>query len=599
MIALMAHRGPDGSNTWTNADGRVALGHRRLAIIDTSAANAQPMIARGGELALTYNGEIYNYRELRAELEGLGARFATQGDVEVILAAWEAWGTDCVARFNGMFAFALWDGQRRTLFCARDRFGEKPFLYAVGNGFFAFASEYKALFTIENIAADVAPERIARFLRSPADGLDRGRETAFPAVAQLPPAHWMTLAEGREPRIERYWDATPDPAAAGLDFAAAADRFRALLDDSVALRLRSDVTVGSCLSGGLDSGSIACLVRRRLGEGAPYHTFSGRFPGTDADEGAYMKILADAIRPLGHDAHPDPAALVAELARFAWANELPVDSASQYAQYCVFRAAREAGVKVLLDGQGADEVLGGYEQYFAAYLAEAGRADDAAIRARYPGALDQVEAWHLRLPAPVRRGLAALTGRGTDIAFGLRRDLATPERRERPQSLRAALRRDSLDGFLGTLLRYGDRNSMAHSVEVRLPFTDHRLFEFVQGVPVEALMGEAQTKRILRAAMNGILPEPIRTRWRKQGFVPPQAAWLGRGLLNAVKDAIHDPSFERSAFWEPGWWRNAVRRFEAGEAGLASALWKLLATEAWLAHFVRPAAAQAKFAPIA
>jgi len=598
MIALMAHRGPDGSNTWASADGRVAFGHRRLAIIDTSAANAQPMIARAGELALTYNGEIYNYRELRAELEGLGARFATQGDVEVILAAWQAWGTECVARFNGMFAFALWDGERRILFCARDRFGEKPFLYALGDDFLAFASEYKALFALDGISTDITPERVARFLCSPADGLDRGQETVFPSIAQLPPAHWMTLSATLDPRIERYWHGKPDPAAAGLDFAAAADRFRELIYDSVTLRLRSDVTVGSCLSGGLDSGSIACLVRKHLGDAAPYHTFSGRFPGTDADEGAYMKILTDAVRPLGHDAHPDPAELVVEMGRFAWANELPVDSASQYAQYCVFRRACEEGVEVLLDGQGADEILGGYEQYFAAYLADAGRADEAAIRARYPGALDQVEAWHLRLPAPIRRGLAALTRRGTDVAFGLKPELVPPERRERPRNLRAALRRDSLDGFLGTLLRYGDRNSMAHSVEVRLPFTDHRLFEFVQGLPAEALMGDAQTKRILRAAMNGILPEPIRARWRKQGFVPPQDVWLGRGLLNSVKGVINDPSFARSPFWEPDWWRKAVRRFEAGENGLASALWKLLATEAWLAHFVRPAAAQAKFAPI-
>jgi asparagine synthase (glutamine-hydrolysing) len=352
------------------------------------------------------------------------------------------------------------------------------------------------------------------------------------------------------------------------------------------------------LSGGVDSGAISCLVRGRLGAHAPYHTFSGRFPETPADEGRYLDVLADAVHPLRHEVSPDPRRLMQEIDHFAWANELPVDSASQYAQYCVFRLARENGVKVLLDGQGADEILGGYEQYFATYLAEQGGADKSAIRDRYPGALDSVEAWHLRLSPRLRRWLARLTGRGTDIAFGFKRDFDFPSLAERPQTLREALRQDSLDGFLGTLLRYGDRNSMAHSVEVRLPFTDHRLFELVQGLSAQVLMGKAQTKRILRDAMSGILPELVRTRWRKQGFVPPHDVWLKQGLLAAVKDRIEDPTFARSDFWEVRWWRDAVKRFEANDRGLAAALWKLLATEAWLEHFVARAARQAKHSPM-
>ena len=598
MVALMAHRGPDGSNTWASGNGQIVFGHRRLAIIDTSSANAQPMLSRDGSLAITYNGEIYNYRELRSELEGQGVRFATQGDVEVILAAWQVWGQECVTRFNGMFAIALWDDRRRVLFCARDRFGEKPFLYTSGNGFFAFASEYKALLALNGVTADIVPERVARFLVSPADGLDRGQETAFAGIKQLPPAHRLLISENLEPNLECYWDGNPDPKAAELGLVDAAARFRDLLEDSVTLRLRSDVTVGSCLSGGLDSGSIACLIRRLLGDRAPYHTFSGRFLGTAADEGKEMDVIANAIHPIRHEVSPNPARLMEELENFAWANELPVDSASQYAQYCVFRKARETGVTVLLDGQGADEILGGYEQYFASFLAESGSADDMAIRKRYPGALDQVEAWHLRLPTNVRRWLAMITSRGTDISFGLKRELVPSARLERPSTLQSALRRDALDGFLATLLRYGDRNSMAHSVEVRLPFTDHRLFEFAQGLPAQILMGDAQTKRILRESMIGILPESIRTRWRKQGFVPPHDAWLQTGLLSAIKDKIMAPTFAQSIFWEPDWWQNAVKRFESGDAGLASALWKLLAIESWLDHFVRRASSQPKHSPL-
>lgn len=592
MTALMAHRGPDGSGAWREDSCRVALGHRRLAIIDPSNASAQPM-ARGG-LALTYNGEIYNYREIRAELQALGIHFATEGDVEVLLAAYDMWGEACVERFNGMFAFALWDGRKRRLFCARDRFGEKPFLYSQGDGFLAFASEYRALLSLDGVGSHIDEARLVRFLMVPADGLDRGAATVFPAIRQLPPGHRMVIAEDLSIAVEPYWSGAAADGA-GISMAQAAERFRELLDDSVRLRLRSDVPVGSCLSGGLDSGAIACLVRRRIGAAAPYHTFSGRFPGEAVDEGVYMDALAEVARPIRHEVVPDPAELAGELADFAWANELPVDSASQYAQNRVFRRARANGVLVLLDGQGADEVLGGYEQYFAAYLAGTGGADDNAVRARYPGALDHVDAWHARLPAGLRRLLADATGKGSDLAFGLR---GTPAMmRAKPAgSLHAALRRDSLDGFLGTLLRYGDRNSMAHSVEVRLPFTDHRLFEFVQGLDAGLLMGEAQTKRLLREAMRGALPEMVRTRWRKQGFVPPQASWLKSGLANALAESIDDPAL--SSLWRRSWWRRALVRFQAGDTALAAGLWKLLATEAWRRGFLGRIAALPKHPPL-
>ena len=529
MLTLMAHRGPDGAGQWRETDGRVVLGHRRLAIICTGEDGRQPMATADGALVVVFNGEIYNYLELRARLQEMGHRFATASDTEVILEAYRAWGEDCVRELNGMFAFALWDRRRRRLFCARDRFGEKPFLYTVGDGYLAFASEYKALLALDGIAADIVPERVARFLLAPGDGLDRGGETVFAAIHQLPPAHRMVVSENLESRIDRYWNGEPDHDAGRLDIAEAAARFRHLLEDSVALRLRSDVPVGSCLSGGLDSGSIACLVRRRLGDGVPYHTFSGRFPGTPVDEGTYIDAIAEAVHPIRHDVAPDPAQLMEELGDFAWANELPVDSASQYAQYCVFRLARKTGVVVLLDGQGSDEMLGGYEQYFASYLAETGNVDEAAIRARYPGALSYVEAWHLRLPPVVRRHLARLTGRGTDLAFGLRPDLVPKARPQRPRSLQAALRHDSLDGFLNTLLRYGDRNSMAHSVEVRLPFTDHRLFEFVQGLSARMLMGDAQTKRLLRESMTGVLPETVRA-LAQAGF-PPAPRGMDEGYF--------------------------------------------------------------------
>lgn len=593
MAEAMAHRGPDGAGLWEGNQGRLVLGHRRLAIIDPSPASAQPFVAQS--VALTYNGEIYNYREIRQELQTRGHVFATEGDSEVIVAAWRQWGEACVEFFNGMFAFALWDQAKNQLFCARDRFGEKPFLYVAGSGFFAFASEYRALLSLEGVSSDIDQGRLARFLVTPADGLERGDSTLFDAIGQVPPAHFL-LIDGHtlERRQNAYWHGKPMRLNRRLTPQAAAETFRDLLADSVRLRLRSDVPVGSCLSGGLDSSAIVCLARREMGEAVPYHTFSGRFPGTSADEGPYMESVAAATHPIRHDIAPKPDTLLDELGRFAECNELPVDSASQYAQYCVFRLARQNGVKVLLDGQGADEILGGYEQYFIAYL-RGGGADSPLLHSRYGDALTQIRPWHSRLPPRLRRRLARLLGKGSDLGFGLAGDIRV-DRRPPPTDLHDALRRDALDGFLGTLLRYGDRNSMAHSVEVRLPFTDHRIFELVQALPAEYLMGEGETKRLLRAAMVGILPDLVRLRWRKQGFVPPQIAWLHQALLPAVEAVIEDGGL--SSLWDRAWWRGAVRRFRAGDTSQVAGLWKVLATEAWRVHFLGKVTARLKFQPL-
>ena len=361
MTGLMAHRGPDGSGLWQGAGGRLVLGHRRLAATDHGPASAQPFVA--APHVLSFDGKIHNYQEIRAELISRGHAFVTEGDVEVVVAAWRQWGQACVEFFNGMFAFALWDANKDQLFCARDRFGEKPFLYAVGAGFLAFASEYKALLTLEGVAADIDHARLARFLADPADGLERGDDTMFPAIRQLPPAHALVIdGHSLERRQTRYWQGKPAKLNRRPTAAAAAQSLRDLLTDSIRLRLRGAAPVGSCLSGGVDCGAIVCLARREIGDHAALHTFSGRFPGTSADDGLYMESVAAAAHPVRHDVEPKPETLLAELGRFAWDNELPVDSAGQYARYCVFRLARQLGVKVLLDGQGADEILGGADR---------------------------------------------------------------------------------------------------------------------------------------------------------------------------------------------------------------------------------------------
>jgi len=308
-----------------------------------------------------------------------------------------------------------------------------------------------------------------------------------------------------------------------------------------------------------------------------------------------------AARVTSHVVEPTADGFAAELADFMWYNELPVGSSSQYAQWCVFRLAREHGVTVLLDGQGADELLGGYEQYFRFYLdalRETGqvdrlKAEEPRIRARYPLALaPPARVLRDRLPFGVRRWLSHRLGKGTNLLYGLKpevaRRVAEENRRarvERFHALGSALYQDSFGMFLTTLLRYGDRNSMAHSREVRLPFCDHRLAELALSLPPQHLMGEVQTKRLLRESMRGVLPESIRTRWNKQGFRPPQDLWMRGTLLSIVEEIITDGTFAKSGIWDVNWWRIALQRFKEGNSNLAWILWQPFMMEKWHRHF--------------
>ena len=608
MTDLMVHRGPDGEGQWASADGRVCFGHRRLAIIDLTERAAQPMQDAGGALSITYNGEIYNYKEIRAELADTGVRFRSDSDTEVILEAYRKWGDACLDRLNGMFAFALHDATQGRILCARDRLGEKPFLFTAGNGFFAFASEYKALAALNGVTTETQDRLIAQFLVTPFDGLDQHRETLFRDIRQLLPGEKLVLnTVDLTHEISSYWQPPLDPAPDLRSEDDIVAEFRDLLEGAVRIRLRSDVPVGSCLSGGLDSSAITCLARGLIGDGHRYDVFTARFPDSDDDEGRWAEIVADAAGATTHEAFPTAERLVDTLDDFLWLNELPVDSTSQFAQWCVFQAARDADVTVLLDGQGSDEILAGYEQYFAPYMASRRdsrsweASEEQAIRDRYPLAFsERDQAWKSRIPLSVKKLLSRSFGTGTDILLGLNGDLATQVRggtTPPPSGLHATLRRDSFNGFLTTLLRYGDRNSMAHSREVRLPFCDHRIAEFVAALPVEMLMGHAQTKYLLRRAMRDVLPEPILSRWNKQGFLPPVTQWLTGALGPFVDDMINGATLDDSPYWDASWCRQAWRRFKAGDTAPASAIWKILISESWRGRFLKKAGELEKVQP--
>ena len=602
MMARMGHRGPDAKGIWHAQDHQVVFGHTRLAVIDISNGGAQPMLDPTGQVALVYNGEIYNYREIAGRLRSEGIALHSDSDTEVLLQAYIRWGRDMLAELNGMFAFCIHDSRDQTIFCARDRFAEKPFLYTATEEHFAFASEYKALFALSEIPVRIDEKRLMQFLADGRTGLDGGSETVFTDIRQLRGGECLTLdLKSMNLKIERYWSPRPDPRAKKIDFADAVAEFSELLSDSVRLRLRGDVEIGSCLSGGLDSSAIVCHARNILGD-QPYHVFCGRFPGTSADEWEYAEQIINHTGAVPHVSEPSPTDLVSRIDEFTWFNELPVSSTSQFAQWTVFESAKDAGVTVLLDGQGSDELLGGYEQYFRNYLAtiqtngqtDATRREAEAIRERYPLALaDDAEALKSRMPAGLRRAIAGAFGMGSDVRFGLTSpptadadNIDTGLSALAANPLAESLIEDSFATTLPALLRYGDRNSMAHSREVRLPFCDHRIAEFVLSLPPAFLMGDIQTKRLLRESIKGIVPDPVRERWNKQGFRPPQDAWMTDQMYDAVRDVVYSTEFANRGWWRVDWWRSALKRLRKGESHLAAPLWMPYITEMWMRHFV-------------
>jgi asparagine synthase (glutamine-hydrolysing) len=565
-LSFMAHRGPDGEGCWYRpgtAAPFVALGHRRLAIIDLSEAGAQPMANADASVWITYNGEIYNYVELMTELQALGHTFRSKSDTEVILRAYEQWGAAALERLNGMFAFAIWDERKRELFAARDRFGEKPFHYAWDprTGFLAFASEIKALIALPQVDATLDEQALYRFVAW--EELAGSEQTLWRGVRRLPRASWLRLKAGEGAPVlttGRYWDIDLRHTD-GLSFERAAIQFAETFADSVRLRLRSDVPVGTSLSGGLDSSAVVCQIHA-LGAAGGQRTFSARMSDPKLDEGRHIQAVLAKTHVRGHDVWPSNDELGSVFAKLCYHLEEPFQSTSQFAQFLVMRLASEHGVTVLLDGQGADELMAGYPPYFIARyadLAQQWRLLDLArewqgFRARHqrpfplpPKALAARMAPGLyRLARRSEHGLtAAGTGAWAQMApwwnpswlaefpgepaprAGVERDRLTQK-----------LYDDSLNGALQELLRYGDRNSMAWSRELRQPFLDHRLAEQLFRLPPEFKLRNGETKVIMRAAMKPLLPESITVRQDKLGYQPPQESWMDGPLAAWTADRL-------------------------------------------------------------
>ena len=634
MTDAMRHRGPDDEGflafdpghakayDLTGPGSRVAgrriedfneragifLGHRRLSIIDLSPKGHQPMCNRDGTLWIVHNGEVYNYREVRRELQAMGEVFGSNTDTEVVLKAYQRWGEGCLSRFNGMFAFAILDIGKMRLFCARDRFGIKPFYYTRDKNGFAFASEIKAFFAaglIANKANDAVCYRYLLYGMS-----DYDDQTFVDGLKRLPSGHYLSVCiRTGKLDLKKYYGITcrekkllPDEEYG--------KRFYDLFEDSVKLRMMSDVPVGSCLSGGLDSSSIVCVMNdlarqkkvdtRRIGALKAFtaHCRDKRFDETRFIDSVIAKAGFTALKT-----YPKAADLRREMEELIFSQDEPFVSLSVYAQWKVFRLSGEAGVKVMLDGQGADELLGGYDTHMYEFFAQLlttfkwrSFVKELLLcnkrRGLSPASTLKYTALHL-LPVSLR-GIMARSVVSADNPFywpkrcltsDIQDDTAGLDLPDNTGRLDKALYRTFYKG-LPEFLRYEDRNSMAHSIESRLPFLDHRLVEFVFSAPEAQKIRDGKGKVILRRAMKGVLPEIVRNRYDKIGFASSQEVWFRNELRDHISDIIRSESFKSRAYFRHNDLEIALEEYFNGRIEISPFIWRVVNLELWMRNFI-------------
>jgi len=594
----------------------IALAHRRLSIIDVSAAGHQPITNADGSLWMVYNGEIYNYPSIRKDLESLGHDFVSDSDSEVLLHAYQEWGADCLPRFNGMFAFAILDRERRKLFCARDRFGIKPFYYVMNQEGFIFASEIKALFASGLVTASPNWPILYEYLCNATDDIC---ETCYEGVMPLLPGHHLSIdLDANELSIERYY-ALPR----GNEWIGASSRDYAVgfferLEQAVRYRLVADVPVGTCLSGGLDSSAIACMVDKLMREDGLklpgsnlQSTFSARYRDPRHDEGKWIDEIVRATGSRPHTTFPTGGELLDELERFVWHHEEPFGSTSIYAQWRVFKLVKDSqdvGVKVTLDGQGGDEVLGGYHRYFATYLANLVSRGKLLRLHEELSACQAVHGYAKRdlafqtasvlLPASLKARIRKFSSRPEypdwmHERFGARYADHPDSLRRRAEYydwssgnvFQADLMRSIASG-IPRLLRHGDRNSMAHSIESRVPFLDHELVEYCFRLPDAMKIHRGSTKVVLREAMKGLMPDPVRLRHSKLGFSTPQDAWFREELAPLAEEIVMSDRFADRGLVDVDRIREQFMRHKKGEIDINTDIWKWTNVEIWMRRFI-------------
>ena len=543
MSDALSHRGPDGEGVWINPDNTAGLSHRRLAIIDLSDAAAQPMHYLG-RYSIVYNGEIYNYKELKTDLQKAGYHFTTQSDTEIILAAYDFYKDECVRYFDGMFAFAIWDDKLNELFCARDIFGEKPFYYFLENGVFAFGSEMKALWAA-GVTKTVDEKMMVNYLAlGQVQNAAKKSQTFYKYIFSLPPAYTGLLSlSNMEFTLSRYRDINKQTSIK-ISETEAIQKIQILLENSVKRRLRSDVPVGTSLSGGIDSSTIAYLIQQKAADkNKNFKTFSAVFPGFSKDESTFIDELSNSLSLTNFTVTPTSDGLLKDFDKLCYHQEEPFPSSSIYAQYKVYELAAAHNVKVLLDGQGADETFSGYTKYLHWYLQE------LSAKGKYwqvKKQKDLLQKGGIHVKWNYKNILAAYLPAHTALALEKREYnkiihsqfinsqlLHKIKGREwqgiyKPvvTKLNDILYSNTMQHGLEELLRFADRNSMAHGIEVRLPFLNFDLVKFIFSLPSSYKIKDGFTKYILRKTMESKIPNKILWNTNKIGFETPQKSWM-------------------------------------------------------------------------
>nr|WP_321258547.1 asparagine synthase (glutamine-hydrolyzing) [uncultured Pseudodesulfovibrio sp.] len=563
MTNVISHRGPDDHGFLTATpketaipDGKwaqaksplpVHFGHRRLSILDLSAAGRQPMASADGTVWITYNGEAYNYLELRQELKELGHAFRTGTDTEVLLAAYQEWGTEFINRVNGMFAFALLDLRKKRFFMFRDRFGIKPLFYHQNGSRLLFGSEIKCLLESPDVTRTVNRQAVRSYLCSQI--LDHGPETFFEGIRSLSPGHYISCdLSGGQPKVHRYYNVL-ERAAALPPISSPIETFRETFERSVSYRLRSDVRVGACLSGGLDSSSIVCTMDKLLKEGVSESasigkslvTFTSCHDDPKFDEREFVKAVTDETGANAIHVFSAPDELVEHLAALVWHQDEPFSSPAIYAQYCLMEAAQRENVVVLLDGQGGDELLCGYRKFFFFYLKQLLRQKKPLVCAKeLLGALlhGDEDLFDMRAAKRYMPGkLANCNPMNSILTNRFLSESSTPPI-GRGSGLVERQVADIEHFSIPPLLRYEDRNSMAFGIETRLPFLDYNVTELSLALPVETKIKKGIAKHILRDAMRGTVPDTVLDRRSKMGFEMPEDAWLRGPLAPLVEHSL-------------------------------------------------------------
>lgn len=615
VAQMLFHRGPDDGGFLTLAQGRVSasrdwdecakdpevvLIHRRLTILDLTEQGWQPMRSLDGRYAIVFNGEIYNYVELRDELAKHGYKFRSTGDTEVLLAAYAHWGSAAFSKLVGMFAFAILDVEARKIVLCRDYFGIKPLYYAIEGDALYFASEIPALMEFVPGCRSVDAQQLYRYLRY---GItDENGATLFSQIRQMPAAAYAEISLGGRIVIEprAYWNLSAKPNAE-ISFAEAVAETRRLFLENVALHTRSDVPVGCALSGGIDSSSIVCAMRQ-IAPGHELHAFSYVASDSPLSEERWIDLVGKHSGLHVHKVYPASGDLVQELQALSIAQGEPFRSTSIYAQYRVFAEASKNHIKVLLDGQGADELLGGYRAYLGTRLAQLVREGSLARAVgflRRCAALPGVSASYLvqkaaesLLPYQVQGPLRRLVRRELMPPWLNRTWLRRVGVNGKPSSdpakritLRDELMLELRATSLPSLLRYEDRNSMAWSVESRVPFLTPRFVEFTLSLPETYIIGDdGTTKRVFREAMRGIVPDAILNRRDKIGFATPEQEWM-RDLDGWISKLLIGESARTVPALEPvrtrAMWQDAL----AGRGRPDFEIWRALNAIHWSEQF--------------